>query len=144
SDRAAYYILSTHSFLDSGAVRQSIHEPEDAYRVVQGFVDLPQRAVLLFLIWREPFVNSVGLKSVNGSVRPWIAGAFSRVPSAFSSAGRSNRPTTRRIDSSGPSPNQVWYDSITFRAWTPCRTSCARRADTSLRKRISPLKASVR
>src|SRR6516225_8151613 len=29
-------------------------------------------------------------------------------------------------------------DSITFRAWTPCRTSWARCSDTSLRQRISP------
>jgi hypothetical protein len=32
SKRAAYYIPSTHPFVDSGAVRQSIHEREDGYR----------------------------------------------------------------------------------------------------------------
>ena len=53
--------------------------------------------------------NLVGLKSVNDSVRPGIAGALSKAPSAFSSAGWSNRPNIRTIASSGPSPNQLWY-----------------------------------
>ena len=50
--RVAYCILSTHPFVDSGAVRQSIHELEDAYRDAQDRADLPRRGVLLFLIWR--------------------------------------------------------------------------------------------
>jgi len=35
SDRAAYYIPSRPPFVESGAVRQSIHELEDAYPVAQ-------------------------------------------------------------------------------------------------------------
>jgi hypothetical protein len=52
--------------------------------------------------------HSCGLRSVSDSVRPRIAGGFNRVPSTFSSTGRSNRPNMRRTDSSGPSANQVW------------------------------------
>ena len=69
-------------FVDSETVRQSIHEPEDAYRVVQGYADLLQREASLFLIWQELIATRSGLKSVNDSVRSGIAGDFSRAPSA--------------------------------------------------------------
>ncbi len=42
-----------HRSVDSEAVRQSIHEREDAYPDAQDYADLRQRAVLLFLIWQE-------------------------------------------------------------------------------------------
>jgi len=51
--QAVYCILSKHPFVDSGAVPQSIREPEDAYPVAQDDVHLPQPGVWLFLVWRE-------------------------------------------------------------------------------------------
>ena len=57
SERAAYYIPSTHPLVDSEAARQSIHEREDAYPVAQGYADLLPRGVLLFLIWLESFAT---------------------------------------------------------------------------------------
>ena len=42
-ERAAYYIPSKRPIVGSGAVRQSILEREDAYRVAQDYADLPQR-----------------------------------------------------------------------------------------------------
>jgi len=86
---------------------KSIHEREDAYPVAQNYADLLVRGVWLFLTWQEWFADAVGLKSVSDSVRPLMAGAFSRALQALSSAGRSNRPNMRSTDSSGPSPNQV-------------------------------------
>jgi hypothetical protein len=46
---AAYYIPSTLSIVDSGAVRQSFPEPEDAYPDAQDYADLLPRGVFLFL-----------------------------------------------------------------------------------------------
>ena len=46
--------------VDCGAVPQSIHEREDAYRVAEDDVHLPQPGVWLFLIWRESFATQLG------------------------------------------------------------------------------------
>ena len=80
----------------------------DAYPDTQDYADLRPRGVLLFLAWLESCAMPAGCKSLNNSVRPEIAGDCSRASSAFSSAGRSNRPNKQRTDSSGPSPNQAW------------------------------------
>src|SRR5215468_7519291 len=50
---AAYCIPSMHSFVDSEAVRQSIHEPEDEHRDTQDFADLRQPGASLFVAWQE-------------------------------------------------------------------------------------------
>jgi hypothetical protein len=97
-----------HSFADSEAVRQSIHEREDVYPVVQDFADLLRRGSLALLKRPRIVRHAVGRKSDKDSVRPGIAGDFRSAPTAFSSAGRSNRPNVRRTASSGPSPNYVW------------------------------------
>jgi len=47
-------------FVDSEAVRQSIHEREDAYRDAQDYADLPQRGVLPFLTLQESFATRLG------------------------------------------------------------------------------------
>src|SRR5262249_34890435 len=57
SYKAAYYIPSTHPFVYSEAVRQSIHEQEDGYRDIQDYVDLLPRGVSLFLTWLESFAT---------------------------------------------------------------------------------------
>src|SRR6516162_5000313 len=51
--RAAYCIPSRHSFVDSEAVHQSIHEPADEHRDTQDFADLRQRGASLFVVWQE-------------------------------------------------------------------------------------------
>src|SRR5215469_10196545 len=51
--RAAYCIPSMHSFVDSEAVRRSIHEPEDEHRDTQDFADLLPRGASLFVAWQE-------------------------------------------------------------------------------------------
>src|ERR1700719_1075795 len=58
--RAACCILSKHPFVDFEAVRQSIHEPEDAYPDFQDCADLPQRVILLFSTWQESFATRSG------------------------------------------------------------------------------------
>ena len=60
SERAAYYIPSMHPFVDSEAVRQSIHEREDVYPVAQDYADLLPRGVLLFVIWKESCATRSG------------------------------------------------------------------------------------
>src|SRR5271166_3385777 len=62
--------------------------------------------------------HSVGLKSVNGSVRSGIAGGFSRARSAFSSAGRSNRPNMRAAK---PAVTCVAISSASFTSRQPER-----------------------
>jgi hypothetical protein len=51
NDRAAYCIPSKPRFVESGAVRQSIHEREDAYLDAHDYADLLGRGVLLFSTW---------------------------------------------------------------------------------------------
>src|SRR6516164_10398797 len=60
SYKAAYYIPSTLTIVDFGAVRQSIREREDAYPVDQDYADLLPRAVLLFLTWQGSFATRSG------------------------------------------------------------------------------------
>jgi len=60
NERAAYYIPSRHPFVDSGAVRQSIHEREDVYPVARDYADLLLRAALPFLTWLEMFAIPQG------------------------------------------------------------------------------------
>jgi hypothetical protein len=57
NERVGYYILSKRPFVDSEAVRQSIHEREGAYPVAQDYADLLGRGVLLFLTWQETFAT---------------------------------------------------------------------------------------
>ena len=45
--------LPSGQSVDSEAVRQNTHAQEDAYPDVQDYADLPQRGVLLFLVWKE-------------------------------------------------------------------------------------------
>ena len=59
-DRAAYYIPSTHPFVDSEAVRQRIHEREDEYRDTQDYEDPLPQEVLLILIEQKPFAIRSG------------------------------------------------------------------------------------
>src|SRR6516162_3812018 len=60
SDRAAYYIPSKPPFVDSGAVRQNTHEPEDAYPIVQDYADLLGQGVLPFVTSQESFATRSG------------------------------------------------------------------------------------
>ena len=59
-ERAAYYIPSKRPIVDSGAVRQSVHEREDGYLIVQGRTDLLGREDLPFLTWQESFATRSG------------------------------------------------------------------------------------
>jgi len=66
---------------------------EDAYPIVQDYPDLLGRGVLPFLTWQESLATRQGANQlVSDSVRPGIAGDFSRAPNVCSSAGRSNKP----------------------------------------------------
>src|SRR5271165_4862884 len=58
--RAAYCIPSKRPLVGSEAVRQSVHEREDAYPDAQDYADLPQRGVSLFLIWQGSFATQLG------------------------------------------------------------------------------------
>ena len=51
--KAADCTLAMPWVADFETVRQSIHAPEDAYRVVQGYADLLQREASLFLVGQE-------------------------------------------------------------------------------------------
>src|SRR5580704_11032428 len=55
--RADYCIPSMPRLVHSEAVRQSIHEREDAHPDAQDRVDLPRRGVLLFLTWQPSFAD---------------------------------------------------------------------------------------
>jgi hypothetical protein len=64
SERAVCYILSRPRFVDSGAVRQSIHEREGAYPVAQDYAELLEQGVLLFLTWQESFATPEGVNQL--------------------------------------------------------------------------------
>ena len=52
-ETAREYAMRGVAIWRSGAARQSIHEREDAYPVVQDYADLLRRGVLLFLTDQE-------------------------------------------------------------------------------------------
>jgi len=58
---AAYYIPSKPRFVDSGAVRQSIHEREDGHPDSQDGPDLRRRASLALLNLARILRHAVGL-----------------------------------------------------------------------------------
>ena len=62
--RADCYIPSKRLFVESAAVRQGIHELEDAHRDAQDCWDLLQRGVLPFLTWQESFATRSGSDSL--------------------------------------------------------------------------------
>src|SRR6478736_184346 len=62
--RDACGIPSKPRFVDSEAVRQSIHALADVYPDTQYYADLPRPGVLLFLIWQESFATRPGLNQL--------------------------------------------------------------------------------
>ena len=90
-DRVVYCIPSKPQFVESEAVRQNIHEREDAYPNVQDYADLRGPGALLFLAWQGSFATRLGLKSVNDSVRPRLQAVSAEHQASF-------RPRADQID----------------------------------------------